>query len=219
MLIEFEGADFDLHPTKIVAVARNYGRHAAEMGGTAPAEPKFFIKPPTALISHHGTVILPPASRRVDYEAELAVIIKERIKNATPDQAMQKILGYSVLVDVTARDIQDEAKKCGMPWTIAKCFDTFAPVGPRIVPPGQLAIDRLRIWLRLNDELKQDSSTAEMIHPVDRLLAYISTVMTLEPHDIVATGTPEGVGPMQHGDRIRAGIDGIGVLEFDVARL
>jgi 2-keto-4-pentenoate hydratase/2-oxohepta-3-ene-1,7-dioic acid hydratase in catechol pathway len=216
MLIDFEGNEFDLKPTKIIAVARNYRAHAAEMGSAAPEEPRFFLKPPSSLIGHKGVVIIPASSQRVDYEVELAVIIRDRLKKCTPEQAMKNLLGYAVLVDITARDIQNEAKKQGMPWAIAKGFDTFAPTGPRIVDANKLDPANLDLWLKVNGAVKQKGNTRDMIHAVDRLIASVSRVMTLEPHDIIATGTPEGIGPMKHGDHVEAGIDGIGILEFAV---
>lgn len=216
MKIEFDGRTIDLLPTKIVAVAKNYRAHAAEMGSAAPEEPRFFLKPPSSLIPHNGVVILPGLSERVDWEVELAVIIKDRTRDAETSKALDHVLGYSVIVDITARDIQNEAKKAGMPWTIAKGFDTFAPLGPVIVPADRIAPDRLPIWLKQNGAFKQQGSTRDMVHGVPGLISYISRIMTLEPMDVIATGTPEGVGPMKHGDFIEAGIDGIGVLSFTV---
>jgi 2-keto-4-pentenoate hydratase/2-oxohepta-3-ene-1,7-dioic acid hydratase in catechol pathway len=131
---------------------------------------------------------------------------------------MNDLLGYTVLVDVTARDIQNEAKKQGMPWAIAKGFDTFAPTGPRIVDAKKLNPANLDLWLKINGAIKQQGNTRDMIHPVGKLIAYISQIMTLEPHDIIATGTPEGIGPMKHGDFVEASIDGIGILEFTVQK-
>lgn len=216
MRIEFNGKTIDLNPTKIVAVAKNYRAHAAEMSGTAPEEPKFFLKPPSALIPHQGVVVMPRQSVRVDWEVELAVIIANRLTKAGLDEVMRNILGYAVTVDITARDIQNEAKKQGMPWAIAKGFDTFAPLGPVIVPPDKVDPNNLALWLKQNGSFRQQGNTRDMVHPVDRLLSYISGIMTLEPMDIIATGTPEGIGSMKHGDFIEAGIDGIGILSFTV---
>lgn len=216
MRIEYGGKTIDLRPTKIVAVAKNYRAHAAEMGGTAPEEPKFFLKPPSALIPHQGVVVLPRRSTRVDWEVELAVVIANRLTKANPEEVMRSILGYAVTVDITARDIQNEAKKQGMPWAIAKGFDTFAPFGPVIVAPDKVHTENLGLWLKQNGSFRQQGNTRDMVHPVDKLLSYISGIMTLEPMDIVATGTPEGIGPMKNGDFIEAGIDGIGVLTFMV---
>lgn len=218
MNIEYSGNDFDLMPTKIVAVARNYKAHADEMKVDLPKEPKFFLKPPSSLLANNGEVILPKSSARVDYEVELAVIMKAKAKKVAPDNVKEKILGYTVLVDITARDIQANAKQKGMPWTIAKGYDTFAPIGPRIVPVHAVDEKNLDIWLKNNGEEKLRGNTDRMIFSVEKLVSYISYIMTLEPMDIIATGTPSGVGPMQDGDMIEAGIEHIGVLHFKAVR-
>jgi len=213
MVLIFEGHDFDLKPTKIVAVARNYGAHAIEMKANVPSQPHFFLKPPSALVADNGEVILPKASTRVEHEVELSVIMKSRAKRVSPESIKEKILGYTVLIDVTARDIQAKAKKNGMPWTIAKGYDTFAPIGPRIVPGHAVDENNLDIWLKINGEYRQRSNTSQMIFPVAHLVSYISHIMTLEPMDVIATGTPSGVGPIEDGDLIEAGIEHIGVLQ------
>jgi acylpyruvate hydrolase len=208
----------DLNPTKIIAVARNYKAHADEMGAALPSEPKFFLKPPSALLADKGQVILPKASSRVDYEVELAVIIGARARNVGPDDVDAILLGYSVLVDITARDIQAIAKEQGMPWTIAKGYDTFAPMGPSIVPAQSVDPSNLDIWLKVNGDSKQQGNTNLMIFSVSELVSFISKIMTLEPMDVIATGTPSGVGPIKDGDVIEAGIEGIGILTFTAAR-
>ena len=212
MIIDYNGTKMDLTPTKIVAVARNYRAHAEEMGSPVPREPTIFLKPPSSLIGNHGTIILPALSKRVDHEVELAVVMKDRCKSVSAEQAYQHITGYTVLVDVTARDLQAEAKKKGISWAVSKGFDTFAPVGPKIVPPDSIDPHNADIWLKINGAAKQHGNTRDMIFNVGELIAYMSTVMTLEPMDIIATGTPEGVGPITDGDTIEAGIEGIGVL-------
>jgi 2-keto-4-pentenoate hydratase/2-oxohepta-3-ene-1,7-dioic acid hydratase in catechol pathway len=151
-------------------------------------------------------------SKRVDYEVELAVVMKDRCRSISAEQAYQHITGYTVLVDVTARDLQAEAKKRGISWAVSKGFDTFAPVGPKIVPPDSIDPHNADIWLKINGAVKQHGNTRNMIFHVGELIAYTSTVMTLEPMDIIATGTPEGVGPITDGDTIEAGFEGIGVL-------
>ena len=216
--IDFEEKHIELSPTKIIAVARNYRAHAQELGHSVPEEVKFFLKPPSAMIPHNGLVRLPRVSKHVDFEVELAVIMKNQCSKVSPPEVAQSILGYSIIVDITARDIQQQAMKAGMPWTIAKGFDTFAPIGPRIVSADKISPKNLEIWLKLNGEYKQRSNTQSMIFPVDELISYISQIMTLEPLDIIATGTPEGVGPMQHGDFVEAGIENIGVLEFQIQK-
>ena len=219
MIIAYGTTHIDLRPTKIVAVARNYRAHAEEMGSPIPEEPKFFLKPPSSLIGNNGVVILPGISERIDYEVELAVIMKNRCKNVTVEEAYQHIMGCTVMVDVTARDLQAEAKKKGLPWAVSKGFDTFAPTGPVITSVDAINPDNAEIWLKINGEYRQKGNTKNMIRTVGELISSISRAMTLEPMDIIATGTPEGVGPMKDGDTIEAGIEGIGVLRVTAQRL
>ncbi len=214
MLITYEKTTIELTPTKIVAVARNYKAHAEEMGSPIPKEPTLFLKPPSSLIGTNSTVILPKISKRVDYEVELAAIMKNTCKNISSQEAYTHILGYTVFVDVTARDLQEEAKKKGLSWAVSKGFDTFAPTGPEIVAAEKIDPENLDIFLKVNGITKQKGNTQNMIFTVGELTSYISSVMTLEPMDIIATGTPEGVGPMEDNDTIEAGIQGIGVLTF-----
>ncbi|UCF70482.1 MAG: fumarylacetoacetate hydrolase family protein [candidate division WOR-3 bacterium] len=188
------------------------------MKSDVPAEPTFFLKPPSSLLAHGGAVVLPAVSRRVEYEVELAVIVGDRIKGIAPEDVKSAILGYTVIVDVTARDIQTTAKEKGMPWTIAKGYDTFAPVGPRIAAPEALDPSNLDIWLAVNGDMKQRGNTNQMVFDVEELVSYISHIMTLEPMDVVATGTPSGVGPLRDGDTVEAGIDQIGILRFNTVR-
>ena len=207
---------YELRPSKIVALAKNYAEHAKEMEGDVPEKPVFFLKPPSALIGPGEPIILPRMSRRVDHEVELAVIIGKRAKRVSRENAMDYVMGYTILLDITARDLQAEAREKGLPWTVAKGFDTFAPVGPRIVDRRELRIDDLEIGLKVNGEVRQLGRTSEMVFKVPELVEYISSIMTLEPGDIIATGTPAGIGPLRHGDRIEAWIEGIGKVEFDV---
>ena len=214
MLIDYGTTRMDLIPTKIVAVARNYGAHAEEMGSSVSEDPTIFLKPPSSLVGNNGTVILPAVSKRVDHEVELAVVMKTRCGKVSQEEAYDYVMGYTILVDVTARDMQAEAKKKGISWAVSKGFDTFAPTGPRIVPPDATDPHDVDIWLKVNGVYKQRGNTKDMIFTVGDLISYISHVMTLEPMDIIATGTPEGVGPMEDGGVIEAGIEGIGVLTF-----
>jgi 2-keto-4-pentenoate hydratase/2-oxohepta-3-ene-1,7-dioic acid hydratase in catechol pathway len=186
------------------------------MDSDIPERPVFFLKPSSALIGPGEPIILPRMSKRVDHEVELAVIIGKRAKRVPAEKAMDYVLGYTIMLDITARDLQAEARKMGLPWTIAKGFDTFAPVGPRLVDRRELKIDDLEIGLKANGELRQLGRTSQMVFKVPELIEYISSVMTLEPGDIIATGTPAGVGPLRHGDHIEAWIEGIGKVEFDV---
>jgi 2-keto-4-pentenoate hydratase/2-oxohepta-3-ene-1,7-dioic acid hydratase in catechol pathway len=195
-----------LKPTKIVCVGLNYRDHAAEMKMPLPAEPVLFLKPPSAVIYDRDTIVYPPQTKNLHYEAELAVVIRDRTKNIREEEAAEHILGYTCGNDVTARDLQ----KLDGQWTRAKSFDTFCPLGPEIVSgltPGNLSVK-----LFLNGELKQSSSTANLIFNVPFLVAYISRVMTLEPEDVILTGTPAGIGPLQVGDRVEVEIAGIGKL-------
>ncbi len=218
MIIPYGNIDVDVTPSKIVAVARNYRAHAEEMGASIPEEPTIFLKPPSSLIGNNGVVILPEVSKRVEYEVELAAIMKTRCKKITPEKAIEYVLGYTVFVDVTARDLQAEAKKKGLAWTVAKGFDTFGPIGPKIVSADAIDPHNCEIWLKVNSIYKQRGNTKDMLFTVGELVSHISHIMTLEPTDIIATGTPEGVGPMSDGDVIEAGIQGIGVLKFTAKR-
>ncbi|MBP1911517.1 fumarylacetoacetate hydrolase family protein [Thermococcus stetteri] len=214
--LPFRDTYYELRPSKIIALAKNYAEHAKEMESDVPEKPVFFLKPPSALIGPGDPIILPRMSRRVDHEVELAVIIGKRAKRVPAEKAMDHVMGYTIMLDITARDLQAEARKKGLPWTIAKGFDTFAPVGPRIVDRRELKIDDLEIGLKVNGELRQLGRTSQMVFKVPELIEYISSVMTLEPGDIIATGTPAGVGPLRHGDHVEAWIEGIGKVEFDV---
>jgi 2-keto-4-pentenoate hydratase/2-oxohepta-3-ene-1,7-dioic acid hydratase in catechol pathway len=204
----FDGVVWDVpvSPRKIVCVGRNYRAHAKELGHDVPEEPILFLKPSTALLPHRGVIRLPPESARVDHEGEMAVILRTPLRRVDPERALAGVLGYTCLNDVTARDLQ----KKDVQFTRAKGFDTFCPLGPVVVP----AIDpaRLRIETFVNGTRRQSAPTEQMIFDVGVLLSYISRVMTLEPGDVVATGTPEGVGPLAPGDEVVVSIDGIGRL-------
>ncbi|HHV57393.1 MAG TPA: fumarylacetoacetate hydrolase family protein [Firmicutes bacterium] len=193
-------------PSKIVAVGLNYADHAAETGQPLPEQPMLFLKPPTAVVGPEEPVLYPAGVGRVDYEAELAVVIRDRTKAASPEEAAAHILGYTCLNDVTARDLQVR----DVQWTRSKSYDTFAPLGPWIeteLDPGDLAIK-----LTVNGVLKQNSSTRFMIFKVPQLVSFISQVMTLVPGDVIATGTPPGIGPVKPGDVMTVTIAGIGSL-------
>ena len=194
-------------PSKIVALGLNYRDHARELGLPLPEEPLIFLKPPSAVIGPGEEIILPPESKRVDYEAELAIVIKRRARRVSPEEAFDYILGYTCFNDVTARDLQ---QKDGQ-WTRAKSFDTFAPFGPWI--ETGLDPSDLRVRSYLNGSLRQDSSTAELIFPVPEIVSFVSRVMTLEPGDLIATGTPPGIGPLAPGDAIEIEIEGVGRLK------
>jgi 2-keto-4-pentenoate hydratase/2-oxohepta-3-ene-1,7-dioic acid hydratase in catechol pathway len=197
---------------KVVAIGQNYRRHAAEMGKPVPAEPLLFMKPATALNAHRSPIVMPPASQEVHYEAELALIIGTRLTRVDEAAAAAGIFGVSCFNDVTARDIQ----KREVQHTRAKSYDTFACLGPWLV--RGLPFGDLRVMSRLNGVLRQDGRTSDMVFPPATLVSFISHVMTLLPGDVISTGTPFGVGPMQEGDTIEVEIEGIGVLANPVRR-
>ncbi|HEY9761050.1 MAG TPA: fumarylacetoacetate hydrolase family protein [Trichocoleus sp.] len=199
-------------PSKVVAVGKNYAKHAAEMGTPLPKEPLLFMKPSTAVTSVGSPIYYPPQTQRLDYEGELALVIGERCVDCTPEQVQSKIWGYTIANDVTARDLQQQDGQ----WTRAKGFDSFCPLGPWIVrelSPGA----RIQTFLNNAREPVQAASLDEMVFKPEILVSYISQIMTLLPGDVVLTGTPEGIGPMSVGDRIRVEIEGIGALENFVA--
>ncbi|MGB5631494.1 MAG: fumarylacetoacetate hydrolase family protein [Waterburya sp.] len=198
-------------PSKIVAVGKNYLKHAAEMGTPVPQEPLLFLKPPTTIVADDQDIYYPPQSQQVDYEGELALIIGDRCSHANTEQAAKSIWGYTIANDVTARDLQ---KKDGQ-WTRAKGFDTFCPLGPWIV--RELSVEA-KIQTFVNNEAtpRQSSSISDMVFSPDVLVSYISQIMTLTPGDIILTGTPEGVGMMNPGDLVRVEIEGIGHISNQV---
>jgi 2-keto-4-pentenoate hydratase/2-oxohepta-3-ene-1,7-dioic acid hydratase in catechol pathway len=202
-----------VEPSKIVAVGRNYKDHAAELGNPLPEEPLLFLKPSSAVIGPQESILYPAMSRRVDFEGELAVVMKRRAAHLADDEPVDPyILGYTCFNDVTARDLQEKDKQ----FTRAKSFDTFAAVGPCLatgLDPGNLEIKTF-----LNGKLRQSSNTKHLIFSVSYLVRFISNIMTLLPGDIIATGTPAGVGPMSPGDRVDVQIEGIGTLSNQLLR-
>ena len=198
-------------PSKIVCVGRNYVEHAKELGNEAPKEPLIFLKPPSAVIAPDDPIVLPAISQRVDYEGELAVIIGRRCRGLGPaDDVLPYIAGYTCLNDVTARDLQ---KHDGQ-WTRGKGFDTFCPFGP--VLETRVDLQRARLETLVNGMSKQSACLAEMIFPVDVIIRFVAQVMTLEPGDVIATGTPAGVGPLVNGDMVEVSVSGLGTLRNTV---
>ena len=196
-------------PTKIVCVGRNYAEHAKELGNEPPSEPIIFLKPPSSLIASGDSIVYPTLSQNVHYEGELGVVIGLRARNVAAEDAGKYVFGYTCVNDVTARDLQ---RKDGQ-WTRGKGFDTFCPVGPWIVPKEEVVFEDLRVHTILDGEVKQKASVQEMIFPVNAIIAYVTQFMTLEPGDLIATGTPSGVGPMQAGSKVSIEIQGIGILQ------
>ena len=194
-------------PSKIIGIGRNYRDHAQELNNPLPEEPLVFLKPPTALIGTLDAVVMPPASARVDYEGEVGVVIRKRTRPLRDDDPVDDvILGYTCFNDVTARDLQAK----DVQFTRAKGFDTFAAVGPCVATGLDPASLRLKTFL--NGKLVQSGTTASLIFPIPHLVRFLSRIMTLNPGDIIATGTPAGVGPVSPGDRVDVQIEGIGVL-------
>jgi 2-keto-4-pentenoate hydratase/2-oxohepta-3-ene-1,7-dioic acid hydratase in catechol pathway len=200
-----------VRPGKIIALALNYRAHAVEMEKPLPSEPLIFLKPPSAVIGYGETILLPSMSRRVDYEGELGVVMGRRAQKVSYEEALDYVMGYTCFNDVTARDLQ---KKDGL-FARAKGFDTFAAIGPWI--ETQLDPSSLSIRTRLNGGAVQDGNTSDMLFDVPALVSFISCIMTLEPGDVIATGTPPGVGPLSPGDEVEVEVEGIGRLLNPVA--
>lgn len=198
-------------PSKIVAVGRNYAAHAAECGADVPAEPLFFLKPPSTVVGPGAAIVYPRhLSQQVEHEAELAVVVGRRAWHVSQAEALAFVRGYTCANDVTARDLQQRDEQ----WSRSKSFDTFCPLGPWIVP--ELDVSDLAVRCRVNGELRQDGSTRDLVFGVAELLACVSAVMTLEPGDVLLTGTPDGIGPILPGDRVTVEVEGIGRLENEV---
>ncbi len=203
---------------KVLCIGRNYANHAAELHNPIPEQPLVFLKPSTALIGHGGTVRLPTLTREVHHEVELVAVIGQGGKDIAEAEALSHVDAYAVGLDMTARDLQAEAKKKGHPWTVAKGFDTFAPLGPlqdarSVADPQDLTIE-----LRVNGTLRQKGHTGDMLFTVAHLIAYCSRIFTLMPGDLLYTGTPEGVGPVHDGDVLEGTITGLPSLRVKVKR-
>ncbi len=206
-------------PTKILCLGRNYRAHAAELNNTVPEAPMYFAKVPSSLLPHQGSIRIPAGVGRVDHELELALVIGKRGANIPESKAMEHVAGYTIANDVTAREMQREEQKKGKPWTLAKGMDTFCPLGPWLVPAGSVADPHnLTLELKVDGEVRQKGSTADMVYGIPELIAYISRFMTLEPGDLLLTGTPEGVGPILPGNRIEGTIAELGTLENGVVQ-
>ena len=196
-------------PSKIICIGLNYKDHAEELNMELPSEPKLFLKPPSSIIAHNDIIRYPKMSSEVDYEAELAIVISKSGKDIEAEEANEYIGGYTILNDVTARDLQRKDEQ----WIRAKSFDTFCPIGPFIETSPDFDPLNQNISLKVNGELKQQSNTKNMIFAPDELVEFISSVMTLNPGDVIATGTPSGVGQMESGDVVEISIGDIGILK------
>ena len=199
-------------PGKIICVGRNYVEHAAELGNAVPKQPLLFFKPPSAVIGNGDAIVLPPESVQVEYEGEIGLVIGRPLRRATEAQARAAIAGITCVNDVTARDLQRSDEQ----WTRAKGFDTFCPIGPRLVPVNAAQLTQLEVRCLVNGVERQHGRARDMVFGFLTLVAYISQVMTLEPGDLIATGTPSGVGPLHAGDVVEVEIPGVGVLRNPV---
>jgi 2-keto-4-pentenoate hydratase/2-oxohepta-3-ene-1,7-dioic acid hydratase in catechol pathway len=199
-----------VRPSKIIGIGRNYVAHAKELGNEMPAVPIIFFKPPTALIGDGDTIRLPGVSQRVEFEAEIGVVIGTRARNLAPEEAARAIGGYTCVNDVTCRDLQ----KLDGQWGRAKGFDTFCPVGPRVATG--LDWRNLEVICRVNGIERQRAPATDMHFPIPALVSFLSGIMTLEPGDLIATGTPAGTAPLNDGDRVEIEIPGVGVLSNPV---
>jgi 2-keto-4-pentenoate hydratase/2-oxohepta-3-ene-1,7-dioic acid hydratase in catechol pathway len=198
-------------PTKIVCVGRNYVEHAKELGNEMPERPLLFFKPPSAIVRDGEAIVLPAESERVEHEGEIAVIIGERARRVTEAEALRYVAAYAPLNDVTARDLQ----RADGQWTRAKGFDTFCPLG-EAVPAAGIDPSELEVVCRVNGEVRQHGRASQMAFGIPYLIAYISAIMTLEPGDVIATGTPAGVGPLRPGDEVEVEIPGVGTIRNPV---
>ena len=204
----------NIKPSKIVCVGRNYVEHAKELGNEVPKEPLIFLKPPSSLIANGEAIVYPAITANLHFEGELGIVIGKRAKHVKAADAFDYIYGYTCVNDVTARDLQ---RKDGQ-WTRGKGCDTFCPTGPRVVPRDELDLAQVRVRTLLNGVVKQDAPITDLIFSVDVIIEYVTQFMTLEPGDLIATGTPSGVGPMQPGDTVQVEIEGIGILQNPVIR-
>jgi len=199
-----------LRPSKIIGIGRNYVEHARELGNEVPDVPIIFSKPPTSLLGPGETIVLPSVSQRVEFEAEIGIVIGKRIRNADPNGAEKAVGGYVCVNDVTCRDLQ----KADGQWGRAKGFDTFCPVGPRVV--SGLDWRNLELICRVNGAERQRAKATDMHFSIPELVSFLSGIMTLEPGDLIATGTPAGTAPLHHGDVVEVEIPGVGVLSNPV---
>lgn len=201
---------------KILCIGRNYVEHIRELGNEPPESPVIFIKPATSVIGEGETIVIPPYSKECHHEAELAILIGKEGKDIPTAAAMEHVAGYGVAIDLTLRDVQAELKKKGLPWEIAKGFDTGCPLSPFVAASQVKEPQNLQIRLTVNGAVRQDGNTSLMIHRIPEIISHMSAICTLEPGDVILTGTPAGVGPITSGDRVVAEIPGVGKLAVTV---
>ncbi len=213
--LSVDGTEYTV--SKILCMARNYSEHAKELGGAVPKEPVFFLKPPSCLVPGGGEIRMPTDIGRVDVETELVAIVGKGGCDLSPPEAMRLVVGYAVFFDITARDLQGAARKEGQPWAAAKGYDTFGPISAPVAAKNVPDPHSLPIRVKVNGVVRQDSNTKHMVFRIPETLAAISRVMALEPGDLLATGTPEGVWPIHPGDILEGEIPGVGSLGCTVA--
>ncbi|XP_003417825.1 acylpyruvase FAHD1, mitochondrial [Loxodonta africana] len=202
----------------IVCVGRNYAEHAKEMRSAVLSEPVLFLKPSSAYAPDGSPILMPAYSRDLQHELELGVVMGRRARAVPQAASMDYVAGYALCLDMTARDVQNECKKQGLPWTLAKGFTASCPVSA-FVPKEKISDPhKLRLWLKVNGELRQEGETSSMIFSIPYIISYVSKIITLEEGDIILTGTPKGVGPVKESDEIQAGIDGVVSMRFKVER-
>jgi 5-carboxymethyl-2-hydroxymuconate isomerase len=215
--VKVKGREQDVPVGKIVCIGRNYAEHARELGNVVPDSPILFMKPASCLVHDGGTVIIPSYSEECHHEVELAVLIGKEGHNIQPDFALEHAAGYAIAIDLTLRDIQNQLKEKGHPWEIAKAFDTSCPLSD-FVPAESVADPQdLNLKLSVNGELRQDGNSSDMMRSVAQIIVEMSKYFTLEPGDILLTGTPAGVSALQNGDTVEASIEGVGTLKVFVA--
>jgi 2-keto-4-pentenoate hydratase/2-oxohepta-3-ene-1,7-dioic acid hydratase in catechol pathway len=201
---------------KVVCLARTYKKHAQEMNTEVTKDPLLFLKPASSIIFNDESIIIPKMSNFLHHEVELGIVIGKKCKNIKQEEALDYVLGYLIALDITARDIQSEAKKNGWPWTISKGFDTFAPISEVVLKENVSNPNNLDISLKVNGKMKQNSNTKNMIYSVESIIKFISNIMTLERGDLIITGTPEGVGKIVEGDLLEAYLGDLCSLKVNV---
>jgi 2-keto-4-pentenoate hydratase/2-oxohepta-3-ene-1,7-dioic acid hydratase in catechol pathway len=203
----------EIQPSKIVCVGRNYAKHAAELGNEVPGEPLIFLKPPSSLIRDGDPIVMPPGVGRVDFEGEIGVVIGDRSRHVAPEDAWNHVAALVPVNDVTARDLQ----RADDQWTRAKGFDSFCPVGAP-VPVSDVDFSVLGVTTRVNGEVRQQGDAREMVFDIPTIITYITGIMTLEPGDLVLTGTPDGIAPLSEGDEVEVEVAGVGTVKNPVVQ-
>lgn len=214
----FEESHKEVEIGKIVCLARTYRKHAEEMGSTVPDEPLIFLKPASSVIFDRQSVIIPKRAKEIHHEVELGVVIGKRGRKIPVERAGEHILAYLLGLDITARDIQHDAKRKGLPWTTAKGFDTFCPISNAVMKERVENANSLDMELKVNGVTRQSSNTGNMVYTVEEIVSFVSEIMTLEQGDLILTGTPEGVGRIKAGDIIEASLGSICSLKVDVKK-